>query len=67
MNPHEKVRSKLLNDLQSFFLGENEKNLPLTFAFGEPVNAERVAFEMATTFNGEETMTGVNGGYDTGA
>lgn len=53
-------------DVQAFFPGENVENLPITFAFGEPVNTGLFQLEMSTSFNGEESMTGVNGGYDTG-
>ncbi len=53
-------------DVQPFFPGEDGENLPITFAFGEPVNTALFQLEMATSFNGEESMTGVNGGYDTG-
>lgn len=52
-----------VNDL---FPEEDPSLLPLTFLFGEPVNYEQEALEMATQFAGEESITRPGGGYDTG-
>ena len=51
---------------QAYFPLDKIESLPITFAFGEAVNSEKMKLEMSTSFNGEESMTGVNGGYDTG-
>ncbi|OGE31558.1 hypothetical protein A2631_01460 [Candidatus Daviesbacteria bacterium RIFCSPHIGHO2_01_FULL_44_29] len=61
------VLLKSVSALQSLFPGEDVESLPLTFAFGDPANSEKIKFEMATSFSGEESMTSANGGYDTGA
>ena len=53
-------------EMGDLFPGEDPSLLPLTFHFGEPVNYEEEALEMATPFQGEESITRPGGGYDTG-
>ncbi len=64
MNPQ--IAASLSNGEKTYFPPEEVPLLPITFAFGEPVNSDKMALEMSTSFSGEESMTGVNGGYDTG-